>query len=189
MNGSNKRGGLAEKGWRQWTSFGRLTELMNCLGTGWIFVLLILVNTDVVGRTLFNKPVRGVAEIVGMTIVACVFLQLAHAIREDRLTRSEIILERLTKHHQFKRGLEAAYNLLASFILAVLFVYSIPLFTSAWAIGEFVGAEGDFMAPVWPVKLITVIGSLLAALQCLFNCYRMIKEIIVAKSSATGETT
>ena len=189
MNGSTKGEGLARRGWRQWISFGRLTELMNSVGTGWIFVLLILVNADVVGRTLFNRPVRGVAEIVGMTIVACVFLQLAHAIREDRLTRSEIILERLTKHQQFKRTLEAGYNLLACFILAVLFVYSIPLFTNAWAIGEFVGAEGDFMAPVWPVKLITVLGSFLAAFQCLLNCYRMIREIVVARSSAKGETT
>jgi TRAP-type mannitol/chloroaromatic compound transport system permease small subunit len=189
MNDRTKRDCSTEKGWRQWISFGRLIESMNSLGTGWIFVLLILVNTDIVGRTVFNKPVRGVAEIVGMTIVACVFLQLAYAIREDRLTRSEIILERLGKHLQFRRGLEAAYNLLGFFILAVLFVYSIPLFTRAWAISEFVGAEGDFMAPVWPVKFITVIGSLLAALQCLFNFYRIIKEIIVAKSLAKGGPT
>jgi TRAP-type mannitol/chloroaromatic compound transport system permease small subunit len=189
MNDSTQRERPTEKWWRKWTSFGHLIELMNGLGTGWIFVLLILVNTDIVGRTVFNKPVRGVAEIVGMTIVACVFLQLAHAIREDRLTRSEIILERLGKHQKFRRGLEAVYNLLGFFILTVLFVYSIPLFTTAWAIGEFVGAEGDFMAPVWPVKLITVIGSFFAALQCLFNCHRMIKEISAAKSPAKGGPT
>ena len=183
MNEGSKGVGPAKKGWPHWTSFGGLVEILNSLGTGWIFVLLLLINTDIIGRTVFNSPVRGVAEIVGMTIVACVFLQLAHAIRNDRLTRSEIILSRLGNHPQFKRALEALYNLMGAFILAVLFVYSIPMFTSAWASDEFVGAEGDFMAPIWPVKLIIVVGSLLAALQCLLNCYRLVKEMRAFKSS------
>ena len=129
------------KGWRHWASFGGLVEMLNSLGTGWIFVLLILINTDIIGRTVFNNPVRGVAEIVGMTIVACVFLQLAHAIRNDRLTRSEIILSRLGNRPQFKRILEALYNLLGAAILAVLFAYSIPIFTNAWRMSEQVSPE------------------------------------------------
>ena len=184
MNEDTNRMGPAQKGSRHWNSFGGLVELMNSLGTGWIFVLLILINTDIIGRTVFNRPVRGVAEIVGMTIVGCVFLQLAHAIRNDRLTRSEIILSRLGNHPQFRRVLEAVYNLLGAFILAVLFIYSIPMFTNAWASDEFVGAEGDFMAPVWPVRLIIVMGGLLAALQCLLNCYRCIREMRAVISPA-----
>jgi TRAP-type mannitol/chloroaromatic compound transport system permease small subunit len=137
----------------------------------------MLVNTDIIGRTLFNKPVRGVAEIVGMTIVACVFLQLAHAIRNDRLTRSEIILVRLKKYPRFKRGLEAFYELVGALILTILFVYSVPMFVNAWTTDDFVGAEGDFMAPVWPVKLIIVIGSLLGAIQCLLNFCRALREM------------
>jgi len=83
------------KGWRYRISFGSLVVLLNSIGTGWIFVLLILINADIIGRSLFNKPVRGVTEIVGMTIVAYVFLQLSHAIKVGRLTRSDIILSRL----------------------------------------------------------------------------------------------
>ena len=176
----------AEKGLRHWISFGGLVAVLNSVGSGWIFVLLILINTDIIGRTVFNRPVRGVPEIVGMTIVCCVFLQLAHAIRNDRLTRSEIILARLTKYPQFRRGLEAVYNLVGAFILVILFVYSIPMLTEAWNTDEFIGAEGDFMAPVWPTKLIIVIGSLLAALQCLLNCYRNIQEIRAVAGSRPG---
>jgi len=187
MNDLTERVTQTENGLRQWISFGGLVAVLNIIGSGWIFVLLILINTDIIGRTVFNSPVRGVPEIVGMTIVCCVFLQLAHAIRNDRLTRSEIILTRLTGYPQFRRGLEAAYNLLGAFMLVVLFVYSAPMFTEAWSTDEFIGAEGDFMAPVWPTKLIIVIGSLLAALQCLLNSYLNIKEIrAVAKSRPGG---
>jgi TRAP-type mannitol/chloroaromatic compound transport system permease small subunit len=182
------RGSPSEKnGVRHRISFGGLIAFLNSLGTGWIFVLLMLINTDIIGRTVFDKPVRGVAEIVGMTIVGCVFLQLAYAIRNDRLTRSEIILARLTKYPQFKYGLEAVYNLLGALILAVLFFYSIPMLTNAWATDEFIGAEGDFMAPVWPMKLIIVVGSLLAAVQCLLNCYKSLWEMRRGRSRSGGK--
>jgi hypothetical protein len=34
-------------------------------------------------------------------------------------------------------------------------------------INEYVGAEGDFKAPVWPVKLIILIGCVAAGIQFL----------------------
>lgn len=167
--------------------FGNLVALMNSLGTGWIFVLLLLINADIVSRTVFNTPVRGVTEIVGMTIVGCVFLQLAHALKMGRLTRSDIILGRLKRNHpQIKRALEAVYNLAGAFVLAILVAYSLPLFREAWTINEYEGAEGDFTAPVWPVKLIIVVGSLVAALQCLVNCHGIIKEMRAGKSPVRG---
>jgi TRAP-type mannitol/chloroaromatic compound transport system permease small subunit len=187
MNDITDRVQPAKKGLSHWFSFGGLAAVLNGIGSGWIFVLLILVNIDIIGRAIFNKPLRGVPEIVAMTIVGCVFLQLAHAIRNDGLTRSEIILVRLTKYPQFRRGLEAVYNLLGAFILAVLFVYSVPMFTVAWTTDDFVGAEGDFMAPLWPIKLIIVIGSLLGAIQCLLNCLANFREMWAGRSRPGGK--
>ncbi|RJR41593.1 MAG: TRAP transporter small permease [Desulfobacteraceae bacterium] len=187
--GSDKRSNPAApgSGRRRGSFFVNLVALMNSLGTGWIFVLLLLINADIISRTVFNSPVRGVTEIVGMTIVGCVFLQLAHALKVGRLTRSDIILARLERNRpQIRRALEAAYNLVGGFVLAILVVYSIPLFREAWTINEYEGAEGDFTAPVWPVKLIIVIGSLVAALQCLANCYRIIREMQADNSAARG---
>jgi TRAP-type mannitol/chloroaromatic compound transport system permease small subunit len=161
---------------------------MNSLGTCWIFVLLILINIDIVGRTLFNAPLRGVTEIVGMTIVACVYLQLAHAIDVGRLTRSDILSSRLERTHpKVKLALECCYNVVGAAILAFLFFYSIPIFAEAWSTGEYEGAQGDFTAPVWPVKLIIVIGCLVAALQGLVNSYRCIKHMRTIKSSSGGD--
>lgn len=186
---TNNKPSPSKKKWHRAISLGGLASLMNSLGTCWIFVLLILINIDIVGRTLFNAPLRGVTEIVGMTIVACVYLQLAHTIDVGRLTRSDIILGRLEKTHtKIKLALECCYNAVGAFILAILFFYSIPLFIEAWNIGEYEGAEGDFTAPVWPVKLIIIIGCLVASLQCLVNSYRCIKRIRTIKSPANRET-
>ena len=139
---------------------------MNSIGTAWVFVLLIMINLDIGGRALFNHPVRGVPEIVALSIVACVFLQIAHTLKVGRLTRSDILLNWLQAHHPgCKHVLEGAYCLIGAILMTILFKASLPLFYKAWRINEYVGAQGDFMAPVWPVKLILLIGCAAGAIQ------------------------
>ena len=151
---------------------------MNSIGTVWVFVLLVIINLDIGGRALFNHPVRGVPEIVALSIVACVFLQIAHTLKVGRLTRSDIVLNWLHTHHpNVKNFLEGLYLLIGAGLMAILLYSSIPLFTKAWRIDEYVGAQGDFMAPVWPVKLIILIGCTAGAIQFFLmaiGCFRKI---------------
>jgi TRAP-type mannitol/chloroaromatic compound transport system permease small subunit len=177
-----------EKIRRRWFSFGGLVALMNGMGTCWILVLLVLINSDIIRRTAFDAPVPGVTEIVGMSIVACVFLQLAHALRMGRLTRSDIILSRLKKHPRLRFVLEAIYNLVGALILIILLYHTFPTLIHAWTIGEYEGSAGGFTAPVWPVKFLITIGCLMAALQCLLNCLNFIKKCKNAESPTALET-
>ena len=61
--------------------------LLNSLGTIMIALMMALIVTDVAGRSFFNAPLNGVAEICAMMIVAIVFLQLAATIHAQRMTR------------------------------------------------------------------------------------------------------
>ena len=145
---------------------------MNSIGTAWVFVLLVIINLDIGGRALFNHPIRGVPEIVALSIVACVFLQLAHTLKVGRLTRSDIILNWLArKNPRLEHFLRGTYHLIGAVVLVILFNASLPLFTKAWRLDVYVGAEGDFMAPVWPVKLIILIGCVAAAIQFMLMAY------------------
>ena len=159
-------------------SYGFVISVMNSIGTAWVFVLLVIINLDIGGRALFNHPVRGVPEIVAMSIVACVFLQIAHTLKVGRLTRSDILLNWLqSRHPALKHILEALYYLIGGCLMAVLFKASIPLFTKAWTIDEYVGAQGDFMAPVWPIKLIILIGCVAGAIQFLLMAIDSMKQL------------
>lgn len=176
---------IRSAGWYRRISFGGLSAFMNSIGTGWIFVLLILINIDIIGRTIFNAPLRGVTEIVGMTIVACVFLQLPHTIKVNRLTRSDIILWRLEKRSpKIKLAFEFFYNLVGALLLIFLFISSIPILVEVWHYGDYEGVQGGFTAPIWPIKLIIVIGSLVAAIQCLINSYNCFRRMRTPNSSA-----
>ena len=69
---------------RSW--FGAFTMGLNVIGTVLIILMAVAVNLDVLGRDLFNSPVPGVTEFIGMSIVSVVFLQMANTLREDRGT-------------------------------------------------------------------------------------------------------
>lgn len=139
---------------------------MNSIGTAWVFVLLVIINLDIAGRALFNHPLRGVPEIVALSIVGCVFLQLAHTLRVGRLTRSEVLLQFALKHSpRLGYALDGIYHLIGAALCLILLKASYPLFTKAWTQDLYVGAQGDFMAPTWPVKLVILIGCAAAAIQ------------------------
>ena len=58
--------------------FRRTVTGLNALGSGWIFVLMLIIDADAIGRTFFDHPLEGVIEITQMSIVAIVFLSFAN---------------------------------------------------------------------------------------------------------------
>ena len=139
--------------------FQRLGKLLNALGTLWIIALMLLINTDVLGRNLFNAPVRGVAELVGLSIVGIVFLQLADTLHSGRFTRADVLLARLKASRPVLAArLQALYHLVGAALMGIILWAAWQPLVDAIRIRQYVGAIGDFTAPVWPVRLIMLIG-------------------------------
>ena len=69
-----------------------VTQGLNVIGSVLILLLMILVGVDVAGRNLAGAPVAGVPELVTLSIVAIVFLQIPQALRAGRLTRSDALM-------------------------------------------------------------------------------------------------
>ncbi len=157
--------------------FHRFTGLLNTIGSLWIIVLMVLINGDIIGREFFQRPVRGVTELISLSIVGIVFLQLAHTLWVGRFTRADVLIGKL-----LKRGSPAGYLLLAFFhlvgavLLAVIFYASYPLFWQALSIGEYVGAIGDFTAPTWPVRFVVLLGSASTSLTFLLLALSNIRQ-------------
>ncbi len=156
----------------------RLTGAMNALGTVWILGLMVLINADVIGRDVFAAPVRGVTELVALSIVGIVFLQLADTLRAGRFTRADVLLERLQRTRpRVAAGLHAGFHLIgAALMLVILWATWEPLMESV-RIKEYVGAIGDFQAPVWPIRLITLIGLAMTALTYLLLMWRDLQRM------------
>ena len=70
----------------------RLIVGMNALGSVWILMLILLVTTDAMSRSFFARPIAGVNEMVQVSIIGIVFMQLAGAIRMGKLSRADSFL-------------------------------------------------------------------------------------------------
>jgi TRAP-type C4-dicarboxylate transport system permease small subunit len=139
---------------------------MNGAGSLWILALMVLILTDVIGRGAFGSPLRGVPELVGLSIVGIVFLQLAYAVGRGRLTRSEALIDRLRGGWpRVGHLLDALFHLFGTIMFTVIAYIGTPLFLRSWRGAEYVGVAGYFTAPTWPVKLIIVVGSACAGIE------------------------
>lgn len=158
----------------------RLTGAMNALGTLWILALMVLINVDVAGRNLFTAPLRGVPELIALSIVGIVFLQLADTLHRGRFTRAEVLLGRLQKTRPVIADLlHALYHAVgAGLMLVILWASWTPLVESV-RIREYTGAIGDFQAPVWPIRLITLVGLGVTAL-----CYALLFAADLKRAAA-----
>jgi len=172
-------------GWRPLdraaTFFDRLTGAMNAVGTVWILALMILISADVVGRGAFGRPINGVPEMVSLSILGIVFLQLANTLSVGRLTRSDALIGALRR--RFPRGgdlLDAVFHLLGAALMAIVLWSAWPKFVRSWERGEFVGAVGNFTAPTWPINLIVIVGG--AALMLTF----LLRALLLAVRGVRG---
>ena len=140
-------------------NFQRVGRVLNALGTLWIIALMLLINTDVLGRNLFNAPVRGVTELVALSIVGIVFLQLADTLHSGRFTRADVLLQGLKQRRPVAAArLQAVFHLVGAGLMGVILWAAWQPLVESIRIREYVGAIGDFTAPVWPVRLVMLVG-------------------------------
>ena len=159
-------------------AFSGLVAGLNSVGTTWIFVLMLVINVDVLSRFLFNAPIQGVAEIVELSIVGIVFLQISDAVRAGRLTRSDgLYLQILKRRPLIGRVLGVVFDLAGSAFFIFILLGAVPRLIEAWERGYFAGNEGLFVVPVWPIRLILVIGCIVVAVQFALLAWRNVQAV------------
>jgi TRAP-type C4-dicarboxylate transport system permease small subunit len=134
---------------------------LNSIGTAWIFLLMLIINADVLARYLFNSPIDGVPELVALSIVGIVFLQLGDAVRAGRLTRSDSFFNRfVARRPRLGLVLNIFYDLCGMAFFAAILFGTVPIFVEAYRGDYYVGTEGIFTVPEWPVRLILVVSCI-----------------------------
>lgn len=160
-------------------AFDRLIVGMNALGSAWILLLILLVTTDAMSRSFLHRPIAGVLELVQLSIIGIVFLQLADAIRTGRLTRADSLLTLVQKRSpRAFHAMEALFFALGALYMALGLWGSVPLLRESYERKTFLGNEGVFTVIVWPVKAIIVLGLLVCLLQFLRQAVRALARAI-----------
>lgn len=150
------------------TLFGRLVDGLNGLGSLLIVAIMALICADVLMRDLANRPIHGVSEMVGLAIIAIVFLQLGSTLRHGRMSRAELFIDGFRERRPRAGGvLQALFDAAGLAVCAILFYATWPKFVQAWTNDEFIGIQGVFTAPTWPVRLLVLAGLAVTGVQYL----------------------
>lgn len=158
--------GAADTVGRKDSPFGLFVDGLNGLGSAIIIAIMALVCADVAARGLFNHPIDGVAELVALAIIAIVFLQLASTLRHGRMTKADLFIAGFRARRPLPGGiLEALFDLAGTTVCVIIIWASWPKFVASWVGNEFIGIQGQFTAPTWPVRAIVILGAGLAAVQ------------------------
>ena len=146
----------------------RLSKILMIAAAAWAFGLAFLVMANIVGRTYFDSPIYGTAEIVAASIVIVVFLQAGYAIRSRSMLKADFLFEHLPDKAQ-RTLLAIGYLLGAGFFLMII--------TGGWeesiasyVEGEYEG-EGALRVPSWPARWTVIIGSGIAMMNYLVMAY------------------
>ncbi len=168
--------------------------IANMIGTCVLFVLVAIMNSDVVARGIFHSPIRGVVEMVVFSLVLIVFLQLPDVVNNGRLTRSDGLLSVL------KVRAPGFANILSRLIDATAAIFMVMIAWTVWPefvesfetcqffeafstskVGvlehltqalsrcDYFGTPGVFTAPWWPARLVMFLGVALSAIVFMFK--------------------
>lgn len=176
-NAKPAEGAAAATPHRSWIAlidrwFGRLTAVMNVIGTATIVIITVIVVIDVVG-TLLNHPLIGVNEFMQLSLPGIVFLQLANTLREDRQVSSDVLINGLRQRKpRTTKFIFSFYNIVGAIFMGYLAWLMYPKALQAYTENFTRGAQGIIEIPQWPSMALVVLGSAVMAIQYLIHAIR-----------------
>jgi TRAP-type C4-dicarboxylate transport system permease small subunit len=137
---------------------GRVETLFDFIAAICIFALMFLGMAQVLGRTLFNRPVSGYIDLVELSMATFAFLGVAYCERLGGHVRMDFFIN--------KAQGRAHWALVALFIIGVLVWYGFQHFLRAYQIGD---TTIDAELPVWPSKLLVPVAFTVLWLRLLLQ--------------------
>lgn len=136
------------------------------LGTVMIVILMAIIVADVLARNLMGASLPLIAELGALTVVLIVFLQLGTAVRNDRLARTEFLLDALSAGRpRAAEMLRAVWDLCGAAICAGIAWASWGILRRDFEHSEFIGVTGVLTLPTSPFRLLILVGAVVAAVQ------------------------
>ena len=171
--------GAPKSGAPRSSAFGTATRVLNVIGTVLILAMAVAVNADVAGRNLFNHPLPGVLEFVGLAIVAIVFLQMANTLREDRHVSNDILMIHVTTTWpRVSAAFYAAFHLIGAALMGLIVWFVWPIVAENYAGGYYKGTAGLIQIPTWPFLAAVVIGAGATGVQFLLFAWRSLAKAL-----------
>ena len=158
------------------------------MGTLWVFAIMFFIIADIIARSGFNIPLRGVPELVAYSLVGAFFLQLSHSLHVGRFARAEMFIEPMEKNHPIAAGIfNIVFNLAGIFVFALIAYGTYFKFLEAWPDLKF-GVEGDFTILVWPLRAVIFVGAVAVSFEYFIRTVNSIRQFVGVLNSRKKST-
>lgn len=154
----------------------------NAIAAVWVFLMMLAVVVDILGRFILNTPIAGTTELVTLSVVAVLYLQLAYTLRSGAMTRSDAVINRLIKRYP-RAGylLNVLFYVAGLVLMGAIISVAWPKWLDSYDSGYYVGVVGVFTFPDWPRLLIVFIGCTLTGAQFLMMAVQDIRRIFLPR--------
>jgi TRAP-type C4-dicarboxylate transport system permease small subunit len=150
-----------------------ISRVVNITGVSLIMLMMLLITTDVILRYFFDRPLRGVYEIVAIMLVIVVCLAMAYTGIHKGLVAVDILVAR------FPPRLQALVDIFNSLLgLGLFFLIS---WKSAEQASIYKAANSlTFVSnlPVYPFVLVVTFGTGLLCLVFLVNLLKSLSRVM-----------
>jgi TRAP-type C4-dicarboxylate transport system permease small subunit len=144
-----------------------------------LFLMMLLVAFDVLGRYIFNSPFTGTFDSIEMMMVVVVFCSLAYCTSEEAHVRVDIILGRLS---QRTRAILNIVTFIPSIFIVALITWRLG--NRSWSVLQ------DLPGPVtptihiphWPLIILATLGSFIFLLELIIFLFRSVKQVRKTKN-------
>lgn len=162
--------------------FNQLDKVLLTISSVTMFILMTLISTDVVLRTVFNKPIPGTLELTGeYLMVIIVYFAVSYTYKDDGHVRVAIL------ENVFNDTFKIIIKFLSNIVVAVFFLFiSYFSFLSSLENLEFnIRSIGALDYPLAPAIMIISFGMLMIALRLILE---NIQLVLVKKEESNLST-
>jgi TRAP-type C4-dicarboxylate transport system permease small subunit len=146
--------------------WSRGVDGLSALGTILIVFLMAIIVADVAVRNFVGASLPLIAELGALTVVLIVFLQLAAAVRNDRLANTDFVLEAISRGRpRLALAIRAVWDLVGAALCAGIALASWSILWRDIEHREFIGVTGVLTMPTSPFRALIFIGAVVAAVQ------------------------
>ena len=146
--------------------FDWIVVIANAAASAWIFVMMALITTDIVLRFVFGAPISGVTEIVEISIVTILYLQITHTLKVGRMTRSDALYSSILRRYPpVGHIMGILFSAAGVGLMIAIIKGGWPKWLQAYHGDFFVGNTGVFTFPEWPQRFVLEVGCAMLAIQ------------------------
>jgi len=154
------------------TVFHKINEFLSAFA-GWLMLLMMaLLLLDVISRGI-DKPLQGVAEMSVFVMMVVIYFGLARCEEHDENVRIELLLHWLP--WKYRKFLLLFVNITQTGVVGIFLFEMVRNTLIAYRTREAVA--GTVQLPIWPIKILIVIGLFFYLMSILVNTYDSVKNL------------